>query len=282
VALLRATLIPTSLPLWFALTLAGAPAQAQVSTGQLQHWGLQNVRASLCVHFLMDSTSADKELPKGFRPVRASEFPVLSPALKNVITGEPEYQSWVPALWCSYYYDQLTIGDQTIGTPAPELDKTQYLGAWLVGAVPTQNVGPPTTASYYIATMRTPNWRWIRQAETSFIRMEFAESSIGKVPEGRDDRYRVEMGRTVITWDGRLAGDSASAATPGEQTWWALSSRGVAIRAQVMLSPELRQNVVGSLQIAGNDQLAKSLRASPIRMVGPLQWGGGGTLSFVR
>jgi hypothetical protein len=122
----------------------------------------------------------------------------------------------------------------------------------------------------------------IRLAETSLIRMEHAEQAIGKVPEGTDDRYRVEMGRTIITWDGHLAGDSAGVAPQSVQTWHTLNSRGARIRAQVTLTPQMQQNVAGSLQIAGNDDLAKSLRASPIRMVGPLYWGGAESITFVR
>lgn len=275
--------ISRSLPVWFALSLVAADLPAQESTQALQQWTLQNVRAALCVHFLMDSAAADKELPKQYRTIRASDFPELSPALKNLIAGEPEFQAWVPAQWCSFYYDQVKIGDQTLGEATPALDRTQYLGTWLIGAVPVQDpAGPPAAASYFIADLRTPNWRMIRLAETSFIRMDYAEPAIGKVPEGRDDRYRVEMGRTIITWDGHLAGDSAIAAPRAEQTWHSVNSRGVRIRANVTLAPQSRQNVAGTLQVAGNDDLAKSLRASPIRMVGPLDWGGVETLSFVR
>jgi hypothetical protein len=279
---LHTLLISRSFLAGLAFALAAADAHAQ-STTALQEWTLQNFRASVCVHFLMDSATADKELPKEYRTVRAADFPELSPAVKTLISGEPEYQAWVPAQWCSFYYDQVKVGDQLLGDAAPDLDHTQYLGAWLIAGVPAQESGAPANPSYYIATLRTPNWRWIRLAETSLIRMEFAERSIGKVPEGTDDRFRVEMsGRTVITWDGHLAGDSAWAAPRSEQTWYALNSRGARIRAQVTLTPEKRQNIAGSLQVAGNDPVAKSLRASPIRMVGPLSWGGSGTLSFAR
>lgn len=279
---LSTRLISRSFLAWLVLALAGHDgAHAQATA--LQEWTLQNFRASVCVHFLMDSVAADKELPKEYRTVRAQDFPDLAPALKTLITGEPEYQGWVPAQWCSFYYDQLKVGDQSMGDASPDLSHTQYLGAYLIGAVPVLDGATPATPSYYIATLRTPNWRWIRLAETSFIKMEFAERSIGKVPEGTDDRFRVEMsGRTVITWDGHLAGDSAWAAPRSEQTWYALNSRGARIRAVVTMAPEKRQNVAGSLQIAGNDPVAKSLRASPIRMVGPLSWGGSGTLSFAR
>lgn len=279
----RSIRLSKSLLLWLALSLVSVTAGAQQSAQGLQEWTLQNVRAAWCVHFLMDSAAADKELPKEFRGVRATDFPALSPALKNLIAGEPEYQGWVPAQWCSFHYDQARIGDQTLGSATPELEDTQYLGAWLIGAVGSQDpAGAPSTASYYTATLRTPNWRMIRLAETSLIRMDHAEPAIGKVPEGRDDRYRVEMGRTVITWDGHLAGDSSMAAPEVEQTWLSLNSRGARIRAAVRLNPEQQQNVVGSLQVTGNDPLAKSLRASPIRMVGPLSWGGVETMSFVR
>ena len=279
---LPARLILRSFLAWLVCAGAAQDAQAQ-STTALQEWTLQNFRASVCVHFLMDSAAADKELPKEYRTVRASNFPELSPALTTLINGEPEYQAWVPAQWCSFYYDQVKVGDQTLGDATPDLDHTQYLGAWLIGAVPVQETGTPATPSFYVASLRTPNWRWIRMAETSLIKMEFAERSIGKVPEGTDDRLRVEMsGRTVITWDGHLAGDSAMAAPRSEQIWYTLNSRGARIQAQVTISPEKRQNIAGSLQVAGNDPVAKSLRASPIRMVGPLSWGGFGTLAFVR
>jgi len=280
---LQTRLKSISLLLWGALSMAASGATAQQQPGQaLQEWTLQNVRAALCVHFLMDSAQADKQLPKEFRTVRATDYPDLSPALKNLVTGEPEFQAWVPAQWCSFYYDQAKIGDQTLGHANPELDDTQFLGAWLIGAVPAQESGAPTMPSYFIASLRTQNWRMIRLAETSLIKMDYAEPAIGKVPEGQDDRFRVEMGRTIITWDGHLAGDSAAAAPAAEQVWYSLNSRGARIRANVAFAPEKRQNVAGSLQIAGNDDLAKSLRASPIRMVGPINWGGAGTLSFVR
>jgi hypothetical protein len=266
-----------------ALLSPARPALAQQGDQPLQEWTLRNVRAALCVHFLMDSAAADKKLPKEYRTVRASDFPDLSPALRNLIAGEPEYQAWVPARWCSAWFDQVQVGDQTLGKDNPGLDDTQYLGAWLIGAVPVQApAGPPAGASWFIATMRTPNWRLIRLAETSLIQMEHAEQTIGKVPESTEDRYRVEMGRTIITWDGHLAGDSAAAGMTSEQTWHALNSRGARIRARVAMAPAQQQNIVGSLQIAGNDDLAKNLRASPIRMVGPLNWGGEGVLSFVR
>ncbi len=280
-ALLRSNRWYRPLLLGFALALGGAPLGAQESGQALQEWTLQNIRAAWCVHFLMDSVAADKELPREYRPVRAAAFPSLSPAISHLVAGEPEFQAWVPALWCSFYSDQVKIGDQVLGDANPEPDKRQYLGVWLIGAAGSRP-GEDSTPAYYMATLRSPNWRMIRLAETSLIRVEHAEPAMGKVPEHSDDRYRVAMGKTIITWDGHLAGDSAGAAPAVGQIWLGLNSRGARIRGSLDLRAEKRQNVAGSLQIAGNDDLAKSLRASPIRMVGPISWGGTGTLTFSR
>jgi hypothetical protein len=273
-------LLESVMPVLALLVAAGRlPAQSRQAG---QEWGFQNVRAAWCVHYLMDREEADKAMPRQFRPVAASEFPGLSPALSNLIKGEPEYAGWVPAEFCAYHFDQATIGDQTLGEAGDASGGSQFLGAWLIGAQLSSVPSVPEKPTYFVATLRTPNWRFIRLAETSFITMDYAVPSLGKVPESTDDRYRVTMGRTIITWDGHLAGDSATASSPTEQVWWALSSRGAPMHGQVKIQTEKGQAAVGTLQIAGNDALAKSLRASPIRMVGPISWGGSGTFTFAR
>jgi hypothetical protein len=282
VASLRSTIFRVVL-IWSSLFVFESASIEAQSSQTVQEWTVQNLRASWCVHFLMDSTVADKVMPREFRPVRATDFPDVSIAVRNVMKSDSTYRNWVPAEFCAVHFDQVTVGDQILGAPSPELDKAQFLGTWLIGGVPSNAPAEPVTSpTFFVATMRTANWRLIRLAETSLIPVEYAEPSIGKVPESAEDRFRITMGKTVITWDGHLAGDSAWAAPRTEQTWWALSSRGARLYARVGFQPEKTQNIVGALQIAGNDDLAKSLRASPIRMVGPLSWGGSGSIAFSR
>ena len=264
------------------LLLGGFHPELTAQSGQAaQEWTLQNIRASWCVNFLMDSTAAEKELPRGFRPRRAADFPELTTALQNLIKNEPEYQSWVPAQFCSSHFDQLKVGDHTLGSASPSLEDTQFVGAWLIGASLGQGQAE-TMPSYYVANLRTSIWRLVRIAETAFIPVEYAEPGIGKVPESTEDRYRVTMGRTVITWDGHLAGDSAWAVPATEQTWYVVSSRGAKVAAAVRTGPQSAQYTVGTLQVVGNDDVAKSMRASPIRMVGPVTWGGDESIIFTR
>ncbi len=256
---------------------------AQQTPEVRQEWSLENFRASWCVHFLIEPAMAEDDLPRQFHARPARGFPELIPAIHNLIQGEPNYADWVPSEFCSVHVDQIKVGDALLGTSNPPLSDTQYLGVWLIAASPTSAAADSLSRpSYFVSTFRTANWRLIRLAETSLIQVQYAEPSAGKVPESTEDRYRVKMGGTVLMWDGHLAGDSARAAPLSEQDWWSLNSRGARQLAQVRWQPEKAQNVVGSLQILGKDNLAKNLRASPIRMVGPVMWGGQGTVVFSR
>jgi hypothetical protein len=51
---------------------------------------------------------------------------------------------------------------------------------------------------------------------------------------------------------------------------------------RLVLTPTWSRALVGSLRVEGKGDLAKLLKASPIRFVGPLYRGGGGELRFTR
>jgi hypothetical protein len=50
----------------------------------------------------------------------------------------------------------------------------------------------------------------------------------------------------------------------------------------VTFTPEWSRPLVGVLSVEGKDDLAKALKASPIRFVGPRYYGGKGELRFSR
>jgi len=112
------------------------------------------------------------------------------------------------------------------------------------------------------------------------LRGDRAEVTVGKVPESNEDLYQVRIGRTVIRWEGHRAGASAWAAPAVEENWYTDSARNSRITGLASFRPDSAQSIAGTLGIVGKDDLAKSLRASPIRMVGPMMWGGGGKIDF--
>ncbi len=255
------------------------PVAAQNQSAQ--SWHFNNYRARWCVYFLVDSATADKELSNNYRPRVARDFPGLSPAILRLIHDEPAYASWIPAQFCASHFDRARVDDQQIGDSAETLHDSQLLATWLIGATPVSDT-TITGASFFIVALRSDNWRLIRQAELWALRSDRAEAEVGKVPESTEDLFQVRIGRTVVRWEGHLAGDSAWAAPAIAESWFTDSARNSRIRAQVDFRPDSAQSVAGTLRIEGKDNLAKSLRASPIRMVGPMMWGGEGKIDFTK
>ena len=104
-----------------------------------------------------------------------------------------------------------------------------------------------------------------------------------KVPGSADDRYELKIGKTVILFDGHAAPDSTLGTAPVDQSWVFSASRGgVVWRISAVLQPTLTRALVGALRIQGKDELATALRASPIRLVGPIYTGGRGQILFRR
>ena len=257
----------------------GVGATGAAQDQQAQSWQLNNLRARWCVYFLVDSLTAEKKLPGNYRPRPARDFPGLSPAITRLIHDEPTYAAWIPAQFCSSHFDRARVDDQQVGDSAAVLEDSQVLSTWLIGASPAAD-STSGRATYFIAALRSNNWRLLRQAELWALRGDRLEATVGKVPESTEDLFQVRIGRTVVTWEGHLAGDSAWAPPAVEESWYTDSSRNSRITGLASFRPDSAQSIAGTLRIVGKDDLAKSLRASPIRMVGPMMWGGGGKIDF--
>ena len=268
----RTLVVSGLLTLSLSATLSAQSIQAQA-------WGLQNLRARWCVYFLMDSVSADKRLTNDYQPRVANDFPGLSPAVMRLIHDEPGYSSWIPAQFCSSLFDQALVDSRAVGDSSTTPGDSQILVTWLIGATPKADTSG-ARPTYYVSMLRSDNWRLLRQGELWQLPGERAEHTVGKVPESTEDRYEVKLGRTIVTWEGHLAGDSAWSAPPVEERWFTQSARNARISAQASFHPVSAQSVAGVLRIVGKDDLAKSLRATPIRMVGPMMWGGNGGIDF--
>ena len=69
---------------------------------------------------------------------------------------------------------------------------------------------------------------------------------------------------------------------PIQESWSVSGLRGQMWNARLIRTPSWSRPLVGSLTVEGKGDLAKALKASPIRFVGPLYIGGGGELHFSR
>ena len=94
-----------------------------------------------------------------------------------------------------------------------------------------------------------------------------------------DDRFEVKVGKTLITWDGRLASDTTRLKEPVTCVGGRprrIGAGGVQVKSRS--DAGLLASMVGALKVEGKDDFAKALKASPTRFAGPAYQGGEGVV----
>jgi hypothetical protein len=252
-------------------------AQTAKDPQDTQAWGLLGLRAGYCVRFLIESRAATRELRDGFRLLPAGQSRALHPALRQLIETQPEFASWTPSSLCFYYLDAVRVKDRNVAEK--NVRKAQMIGVWKLGTV-EQASGAQRDL---VLDMYTNRGRLIRVAEGAQVRLQEAHSSVSDPEDNTEDTYRVKIGKTLLVWKGHPAGDSTRVDRPIEEFWSLTGLRRQGVwNATLALKPAWSRPLVGSLTVEGKDDLAKALKASPIRFVGPFYHGGGGELRFSR
>ncbi|HKT60364.1 MAG TPA: hypothetical protein VJQ46_09945 [Gemmatimonadales bacterium] len=265
-----------------ALAAAG-PLQAQDNGSDATTWELGGLRSAFCVQLLLDPASEMlQSLPTGWRAVPASAATNLHVSLRSVVEGQGEFAGWSPSRLCFATVD--TIRTKEFSLTDRSGRRPQLFGFWTVLAA-----GPAGSPRDVALDLFTNSDRLIRSARLAGQEMHEARVTVGKVPAedengvpSSDDRFQVKLGGTVVTWDGRLAGDSVAVTEPVENTWSVTGMRGGVVGGSLTLSPTHSQPMAGSLKIDGKNDLARALRASPTRFAGPAFRGGPGKVTFAR
>lgn len=239
-------------------------------------WSLEGLRAGFCVRFLADPEMAARELKDGFLLLRADQDQGLHPALREVVETEPGFASWTPSNLCFYYSDAVKLGDQRIAER--DARKAQMLGVWSLGAV-EQKTGARRDIVLDLLASRE---RLRGVAATNLVQLHQADAAFRAATDTNPDQYTWRIGKTQLVWSGRPTGDSTRVEQPIVDSWWVPGVRGVTWSAQLALTPAWSRPVAGSLRVEGKGDLAKMLKASPIRFVGPFYSGGRGELRFSR
>jgi hypothetical protein len=239
-------------------------------------WGLQGLRTAYCVRFLVDPKAAGKELRNGFTLVPAGQDSSLNSALQQVVRSQPEFASWIPSNLCLYYLDAVQIGKRRIVERDPS--RYQLVALWSLAA---REQGSGSRRDLLV-DMYASRENLLNAAHQADFRLHEIRSQFYDRPDTTTDIYSLKIGKTQLTWTGRPAGDSARVDRPIVEQWSAVGLRHGERPAQLTLTPTWRRHVVGSLRVEGKGDLAKMLKASPIRFVGPQYRGGSGELRFFR
>jgi hypothetical protein len=247
-------------------------------------WQLGGLRTGFCVELLLDPASDAvkdllKDLPDGYRAVPASEAKHLPISLRGVVDGQPEFASWSPSRLCFHAVDTIRTGDIVVGDRSGR--RPQLFAYWAVTAA-----APGEPARDVVLNFYSSSDRLARSARLKGQIVREARLVVGKPPaddngvESTDDRIQVKLGKTVVTWDGRLVGDSVAMREPVAVEWVSPAVRGGIVTGRMTLSPSYSRAMAGALKIEGKGDMAKALKGSPTRFVGPAYRGGGGSVTF--
>ena len=224
----------------------------------------------------MDPAVARKHRREGVQFLRADRLSSLHPALVSVIEGQPEFASWIPSSLCLFYVDAVQLGGRRYGNKDPR--KRQMVGAWTLAAI-EQGSGARRDLVLELFSSRGDV---VRAAQLAKIKFREAQAAVSKAPATGNDLQEVKVGKTRLVWNGRAAGDSTRVEEPIEEAWLAKGTSGGAWTVQTTLVPGWSRPLVGVLSVEGKDDLAKALKSSPTRFVGPVFFGGGGKLRFTQ
>jgi hypothetical protein len=253
-----------------SLTAQTAPGQKES-----QVWALQGLRAAYCVRFLIDPRAASKQLKRGYRLLRADRDTTLHTALRHSIAAQPEFSSWVPSRVCFYFTDAVQLGQRKL---TEKNNRYQMLAVWTVAATePNTGARRDMAADLYASRSNL-----LRGATAAGVRLHDAHSVVDDRADTTTNIYSVKLERTLLVWQGRTSGDSSRVSQPIQESWVAPDIRGGTWSVQFSVTPAWSQPLVGSLTVEGKGDLAKALKASPIRFVGPIYWKGDGELRFFR
>jgi hypothetical protein len=258
---------------------AAGPLIAQTATdseSRSRVWSFRGIRAEYCVRFLIKPDAASRKVKDGYALVRADQDPHLHSALRHTIQGQPEFAGWAPSRLCFYFTDTLQLDRRRF--VEKDSRKHQMIGVWTLAA---RDVEAGTRRDLAV-DMYASRGNLVRAAEGSGVRLREAESVFTGWADATADTHRAKLDKTLVIWRGRPAGDSTRVAQPVEESWSIPGRRSSKLSAGVVMRPQWSRSLVGSLTVEGKGDLAKALKASPIRFVGPLYWGGSAELRFTR
>jgi hypothetical protein len=239
-------------------------------------WTLDGLRAGYCVNFLMDPKDADDELKQGYTFLRADQDQTLHPALIQVVRTQAEFAPWVPSTLCFYYVDVIRVGQSRIFEKNRRTP--QMLAIWSLASL-EQGSGARRDL---VVDLYTNSERLRSIAARNLLAVEDAEAGFRPATDTTGHAFTQKIDKARLVWIGRTADDSVRVAQPVVQSWQVRGSRGAPWKAELGFSPAWRRSLVGSLRVEGKGDLAKALKSSPIRFVGPYFQGGKAQVRFAR
>lgn len=255
------------------LALAAGALSAQEKEAVLQ---LGESKGSFCIWFLVDPAIAPALAPAGVTFTTAGSAQGLTPFLARVIQDEPQFGAWIPAAICLGRYGTAAIDGRQVARAKGDASLL-VMTRWIAAKDPLDVSG---TAGMLVE-LATDNGGIGRPLNEFGVGVDDRSLTILPGGDGTDSETTFKIGKTKISWVGHPTGDARVGSTRTMSFGYA-GMRKSSWRVTEEVAPTETRLMVGALRVEGKDDLAKALKASPIRAVGPLEQGGGATLTLHR
>ncbi|MGH7594401.1 MAG: hypothetical protein ACRELE_11205 [Gemmatimonadales bacterium] len=267
---------PTRRAVAMALGLAWGACRASAQTAATGRWELEGSSSAYCIWYLADPALAQAMVPAGTTLAPAGSGAGLPALLARTVQDEPRFAPWIPGSICIGSYQRVTSGGRTLAHgkgDRPVIVATSALAA-------RQARGFPTASSYLIDFM-TDQRSLARAADDA----GFGMGSITVTTRTRvgvdDPQVLIAIDGLRITWSGHAIGDSGVGTTRSVSFGYG-TGRGGAWLIELQSAPATSRLAVGTLELDGRNTLAKALKSSPVRSIGPMESGGTASLTFQR
>ena len=236
---------------------------------------LTEARGGFCVSYLVDPAVAVGLAPEGAVLAPAGKGVGLSPFLVRVIQDEPQFSSWIPAAVCIGRYASAALNGKEVARAKGERAIT-VITSW-IGVVTPMGVDGATAA---LLELGLDESRLLRPLVEFGVSAD--DRSVEILPgENGDSEVNLRLGKTRISWAGHPMGDPSVGLTRA-MSFGYVGQRKSVWRVTTSVAPGEARLMVGALRVEGKDALAKALKSSPIRAVGPSESGGAAEFIFHR
>lgn len=260
---------------WGAALLGVAalsPLTAQ-QTATVQ-WTLEDNQGSYCIWYLADPDLARQMVPAGTVLSPAGNGTGLPTLLARTIHDEPRFNLWIPGAICIGAYRRVTADGHTVAEGKedhPVIIATSSLAAG-------DPLGVAGATSLLLAFM-TDKRPVARASESAGFDMN-GISVVTRQQVGADDpKVTISVEGVEIVWTGHAIGDSGVGKTRSVSFGYA-TNRSSSWLIGFESRPSSTRLMAGILEVEGRNTLARALKASPVRGMGPEESGGTVTLTF--
>jgi hypothetical protein len=256
------------------LAAAVRPVVAQKGALADESWQLDGSGGSYCIWYLADPELARKIVPESTSLLPAGAGGDLPKLLVNTIKDEPRFAQWIPGSICIGFYNRVTTSGRTIAEAKagrPIMIATNSVAAQGAHGVPEANL--------YLIDFATNDRNVASAADDLGVGMSDIKLSQRQRLEQDDPNITIDFAGLQINWAGHPVADS-SVGTTRTMSFGYGGPKSLSWQITQTTSPRYSRAMVAVLWIDGRNDLAKVLKASPVRAIGPFESIGTGTLTF--